>query len=264
MPSEPRSPAEPTLEELSAYLDRELDAATQARIADHVAGCAECTLRLDRLRETVHAVRALPMETPARTFTIPAQRRQSFRWAPVGWIGGVAAAFLVVAFGVTQLHGPAGSTASTSSGFNKAAAPAASQGQTTLDSRVGAASQPAYKNVNAVTVVDPRDASLTLTLSTNAKSYPARGIITVDVRFSGLDPDRTTVLALLLERNGYAVLLPTGSAPLDVHGFHGSYQLANLALSDPVPGSYTLIAIEQLPGTNGETLVARLPITIGG
>ena len=264
MPSEPRIPNEPTLEELSAYLDHELDAATQARVADHVAGCAECTRRLDGLRETVHAVRALPMETPARTFTIPAQRRQSFRWAPVGWIGGVAAAFLVVAFGVTQLHGPAGSTASTSGGYQKAAAPAASQGLSTFDSRVGAASQAVNKNVNTVTVVDPRNASLTLTLSTDAKSYPARGTITVDVRFSGLDPNRTTVLALLLERNGYAVLLPTGSAPLDVHGFHGSYQLANLALSDPVPGSYTLIAIEQLPGTNGGTLVARLPITIGG
>ncbi len=264
MPSEPRIPNEPTLEELSAYLDHELDAATQARVADHVAACAECTRRLDGLRETVHAVRALPMETPARTFTIPAQRRQSFRWAPVGWIGGVAAAFLVVAFGVTQLHGPAGSTASTSGGYQKAAAPAASQGLSTFDSRVGAASQAVNKNVNTVTVVDPRNASLTLTLSTDAKSYPARGTITVDVRFSGLDPNRTTVLALLLERNGYAVLLPTGSAPLDVHGFHGSYQLANLALSDPVPGSYTLIAIEQLPGTNGGTLVARLPITIGG
>ncbi len=264
MPSEPRRPAEPTLEELSAYLDHELDASTQARVADHVAGCAECTRRLEGLRETVSAVRALPMETPTRTFTIPAQRRQSFRWAPVGWVGGVAAAFLVVALGVTQLHGPAGSTASTSRGFaeHKAAGPAAGlaqQGQ--ADQFAGAASR---SSANSMTIVDPRNASRTLTLTTDAKSYPARGTITIDVRFSGLDPDRTTVLALLLERNGYAVLLPTGSVPLDVHGFHGSYQLANLSLSDPVPGSYTLIAIEQLPGTSGETLVARLPITIQG
>ena len=33
MPSEPRIPAEPTLEELSAYLDHELDSSTQARVA---------------------------------------------------------------------------------------------------------------------------------------------------------------------------------------------------------------------------------------
>jgi len=37
MPSEPRIPTEPTLEELSAYLDHELDARAQARVADHVA-----------------------------------------------------------------------------------------------------------------------------------------------------------------------------------------------------------------------------------
>ena len=265
MPSEPRIPAEPTLEELSAYLDHELDAATQARVANHVASCADCKLRLDRLRETVHALRALPMETPPRAFTIPAQRRQSqsFRWAPAGWIGGVAAAFLVIAFGVMQLHGPATSTALTSrgTGENQAAAPAAGltkQGQT--DQLAGAARSTA----NSATVVDPRNASRTLTLATDAKSYATSGTITVDVGFSGLDPERTTVLALLLERNGYAVLLQTGSVPLDIHGFHRSYQLANLALANPVPGSYTLIAIEQLPGANGETLVARVPITIQG
>src|SRR5712691_10465221 len=116
--------------------------------------CAECTRRLEGLRETVHAVRALPMDTPTRTFTIPAQRRQSFRWAPVGWVGGVAAAFLVVALGVTQLHGPAGSTASTSGGFSehRAVAPAASQGQILDSSRSGAASQAFNPILNTVTV----------------------------------------------------------------------------------------------------------------
>ncbi len=263
MPSEPRIPTEPTLEELSAYLDHELDADAQARVADHVAGCAECQLRLDGLRETAYAVRALPMETPPRTFTIPAPRREPFRWAPVGWIGGVAAAFLVVAFGVTQLHGPAGNTASTSTGFadHRAAAPAAGPNQPAQANQFAAGAARNY--ANSTTIVDPRDPSRTLTLATDAKSYPAMGTITVNVGFTGLAPDRTAVLALLLERNGYAVLLPTGSVPLDFRGFHGSYQLANLALSNPVPGSYTLIAVEQLPGTNGETLVARLPITIG-
>src|SRR5260370_40762154 len=111
MRREPRIPNEPTLEELSAYLDHELDAATQTRIADHVAGCAECTLRLDRLRETVHAVRALPMETPPRAFTIPAQRPQSFRWAPVRWLGGVAAGSLLLDVGVAHLPRTAGTPA---------------------------------------------------------------------------------------------------------------------------------------------------------
>jgi hypothetical protein len=263
MPSEPRSPAEPTLEELSAYLDHELDASTQARVADHVAGCAECTRRLEGLRETVSAVRALPMETPSRTFTIPAQRRQSFRWAPVGWVGGVAAAFLVVALGVTQLHGPAGGTASTSGGFaeHKAAGPAASQGLTTLDSHSGAASQAYNANANTVTVVDPLNTARSMTLSTDAKSYAASGTMSVRVRLTGLPSGSNGVVGLLLERNGYGVRLPACSVTCDWSHFQASYQLDSLDLSTPVAGSYTLMAIEQLPG-NADSLVARLPVTI--
>lgn len=259
MPSEPR--AEPTLEELSAYLDHELDAGAQARVAEHVAGCAECTRRLNGLSETVHAVRALPMEAPTRTFTIPVQHRQSFRWAPVGWLGAGAAGMLVVVIGVSQLHfqGPAGTASTSSFHGGVAAAPAAGLAQQGQADQYSGASR-SYGN--SETVVDPRDASRTLTLATDARSYPAKGVITVDVRFTGLAPDRTAVIALFLERTGYAVLLPTGSVPLDVHGFHGSYQLANLALRNPVPGAYTLIAIEQLPGSNGQALVARVPVTI--
>jgi hypothetical protein len=265
MPTEPRLPAEPTLEELSAYLDDELDPAVQARLAEHVAGCAECTRRLDALRETVHAVRALPMETPARTFTIPAQRRESFRWAPVGWVGGVAAAVLVVAFGVAQLHGPAGSTATTSGGLGerRSTAPGASQGQSLDSSRSGAASQAFNPSVNTVTVVDPINTARSLTLSTDAKTYSASGTMTVRARFTGLPSGQTAIVGLLLERNGYAVQLPTGSGPGDASGFQNSYQFANFDLSNPVAGNYTLILIEHLPGEgNGDNLVARLPVTI--
>ena len=73
MPSEPRIPMEPTLEELSAYLDHELDDGAKARVAEHVAGCADCKMRLDGLRQTAYAIRALPMETPPRTFIVPAK-----------------------------------------------------------------------------------------------------------------------------------------------------------------------------------------------
>src|SRR2546430_12072909 len=64
MPSEPRIPPEPTLEELSAYLDHELDAPTQARVADHIAGWDDCRARLHGLRETRPAVRSPPNEPP--------------------------------------------------------------------------------------------------------------------------------------------------------------------------------------------------------
>src|SRR2546427_9465295 len=69
MPSEPRIPAEPTLEELSAYLDHELDSATQARVADHVGGCDERRARLHGLRETADGIAGSPMGAAARKFS---------------------------------------------------------------------------------------------------------------------------------------------------------------------------------------------------
>src|SRR2546425_8270282 len=114
MPSEPRVPTEPSLEELSAFIDDELDEAGQARVAEHVAGCRDCQARLDGLRQTAHAVRGLPMESPPRSFTIPEQR-QAWRWAPVGWIGSAAVALLLVAVGIQNLHLPAGPAATSGS-----------------------------------------------------------------------------------------------------------------------------------------------------
>ena len=273
MPSEPRIPTEPTLEELSAYLDHELDDDAKARVAEHVAGCADCQGRLDGLRQTAYAIRAMPMETPPRTFTIPVKRRESFRWAPVaGWIGGVAAAMLVIVYGVQHLPfntaTTASSTKSISGGLAQGNAPAAHQAAPLGQSGAGtqmfdsqAASRAAL--LNAATASDPRNSSRMLTVSTDAASYSSTGTMSVELRLSGLPPSQTALVSLLLERNGFAVLLPTGSGPLDASGYRGHYQLANLALPNPVAGSYTLIAIEWLPDGNGE-LIARLPITIQG
>jgi hypothetical protein len=87
--------------------------------------------------------------------------------------------------------------------------------------------------------------------------------MTVRARFTGLPSGQTAIVGLLLERNGYAVQLPTGSRPGDASGFQNSYQFANFDLSNPVAGNYTLILIEHLPGEgNGDNLVARLPLTI--
>jgi negative regulator of sigma E activity len=268
MPSEPRTPTEPTLEELSAYLDHELDGNAQARVAEHVPGCQDCQARLDGLRQTAYAVRALPMETPPRAFTIPAQRRQSFRWAPVGWLGGTAAALLVIVFGVTQLHfnGPAATSSTSTVSGGLAAAPykqvAPTGGQTYGNDQFAA---PARSLANSTTASDPRQPVRSLELSSDATSYPAGGTMTVQVRITGLASNQVTAVRLLLERSGYAVELPTPShGPTVPTGFQGSYTLSKLALSNPVAGAYTLIAIEQLPGGDGGTLVARLPIMIGG
>lgn len=275
MPSEVNEPA---LEELSAYLDHELDTDAQARVAAHIAGCQDCQARLDGLRQTTYAVRALPMETPPRAFTIPAQRRRSFRWAPVGWVGGFAAALLVIVVGVTQLHLPGGapssagtalqysngSTSQSKSTEHGAAAPGVSALDRTAQGATAA-------RANQVTVVHPRIPSRTLTLSTDAGSYRPNGTMTVTVVITGGSADNLQTVALMLVRQGYGVELPTPARSVpsaDVGLYEASYSLSNLALPSPPAGNYTLIVITRMPdgapAGSGQDLVAQLPITIGG
>ena len=275
MPSEPRIPTEPTLEELSAYLDNELDDDVTERVAEHVAGCTDCQARLGGLRKTAYAIRALPMDTPPRSFTIPAARRESVRWAPVvGWIGGIAVAMLFIVVGVTHLpfHGP-GSAASGGTATQYFGAPAARSaaplGQPGANIRANDQMSSKGDLANASTVFDPRNPSRTMTLSTNASTYSANGGMTVQVRIAGFAPDEVAQPRLLLERNGYAVELaaPTHGTTLVPSSFQVSYDLSRLPLASPAAGSYTLILIESLPAPasgSGSTLVARLPITIQG
>ena len=268
MPSERRIPAEPTLEELSAYLDHELDVATQARVADHVAGCAECTRRLDGLRETVHAVRALPMETPARTFTIPAQRRQAFAWAPVGWVGGAAAALLIIVVGVTQLHGPASplGTALTSRAAPTSAAGQSRPAVAPLDrsNEYGAAAAQKLSN-NATTVVDPSNPSRSLTIGTDAKSYSATGVMGLHVTTNGLSAAEGSSVRLFLKRDtgqgGYGVrLAPPSKESTFPFNYDAAYSIPQMQLQAPVEGTYTLQV--EIDLSDHSALVARLPLTI--
>jgi hypothetical protein len=269
MPSEPRIPTEPTLEELSAYLDHELDAATQARVADHVAGCHECQARLDGLRETVTAIRAMPMATPPRTFTIPEPRRQAWRWAPAGWIGGAAVALLLVAVGIQNLHLPASSptSSSTSGGLaeHNAFAP---YGQVaplnrSNDSAPGLAQRASSANSN--TVVDPQDSSRSLTISTDATSYPASGVITVHVTTRGLSGTEASSVKLFLSRErgqgGYVVRLePRSNAPTFPFDYEAAYSITQMQLPAPVAGSYWLqVTIDM---SDHQSLTAWLPLTI--
>ena len=278
MPSEPRVPTEPSLEELSAFIDNELDAAERARVADHVAGCADCQARLEGLRQAAHAVRALPMETPPRTFTIPAQRRPSWRWAPVGWIGSAAVALLLIAVGIQNLHLPAGTATSgspstVSGGLAYAptthsqkgavaplSAPAASSQQ--LDSLSRAAAP------NADTVVDSRSNSRRMTLAADGASYSTSGRMTVSIQLQG-SPSASTnssdqQLTLTLVRNGAGVALnPDGviswnGTPI----FGGTYDLGSLPLAGP--GDYRLEATWVIPDGSGRVLQASIPIRISG
>ena len=280
MPSEPRTPTEPTLEELSALIDDELDAGAQARVAEHVAGCADCQARLDGLRQTAHAVRALPMETPPRAFSIPAQSHKPFRWAPVGWLGGAAAALLVIALGIQNLHfSPAISpTAGSSANYNAAssarkstggsgvaplAAPAASVPGQQFDSQRSA---PA----NGSTVADPSNGSRRMILGTDGASYSNNGRMYVSIQLQGSPSTSTSSadqgLTLTLFRNGVGVALnPVGviswnGTPI----FGGTYDLGTLPLTEPRSGAYELIATWVIPDGSGRVLQASVPIQIAG
>ena len=279
MPGEPRVPTEPTLEELSALIDNELDAGAQARVAEHVAGCQECQARLDRLRQTAHAIRGLPMETPPRSFTIPAQRRQAWRWAPVGWIGSAAVALLLIAVGIQNLHLPAGPTAtgSTSSvsgglaygpaqGQKGAVAPLAAPAPSTQQFD----SQSRGSATNGATVVDPTNSSRRLVLDTDSTSYPATGRMRVTAQLIGSPSTSLNSanqgLTLTLVRNGLGVALN----PVGVESWNGTpifggwYDLAGFPLSAPRAGDYRLEATWVIPDGSGRVLQTSVPIRLTG
>ena len=83
-------------EQISAFVDGELDARQSESVARHLAGCAECTALLEELREARAMLSALPREVPRRSFVLgpeharervaasaPApRRRSSFSFAP--------------------------------------------------------------------------------------------------------------------------------------------------------------------------------------
>ena len=274
---------EPALEELSAYLDHELDSEAHARVAAHIAGCQDCQARLDGLRQATYAVRALPMETPPRAFTIPAQReRSSRRWAPAAWLGGAAAAGLVIVIGVTQLgHLPsmAPSGAGTSMNYSDgsrtqksaehgAAAPVAAPAASALDRQFDAQSSSA--SANRSTVGDPSNGSRRVVLTTDHASYAKNGPMRVTIQLQGSPSTSTDSadqgLSLTLVRDGAGVALKpvgvTGSNSTPVFG--GTYDLGSLPLAEPRTGDYRLEATWVIPDGSGRVLQASVPIRITG
>lgn len=84
-------------ERLSAYLDGELAAVERVDLEAHLRGCDQCQRELSALRQTRGLLRALPVPTPPRSFTLPARAMPARRAAPPAWarpaqfIGGIAA-----------------------------------------------------------------------------------------------------------------------------------------------------------------------------
>jgi anti-sigma factor RsiW len=90
-------------EELSAYLDGELNTAEMPNVVTHLSTCSDCRAELADLDRSRTAVRALPgLETPVFLEvkrTEREQRRRRMVWPAAAAAGGVAAAALAFTIG---------------------------------------------------------------------------------------------------------------------------------------------------------------------
>ncbi len=92
-------------DQLSAYIDGELDASAAKRLERHLAECGRCRQEMEQLRATVAALQELPAVEPPRSFTLSPERVAPRRPTPVASplafgariaAAGVAAALAVV------------------------------------------------------------------------------------------------------------------------------------------------------------------------
>jgi putative zinc finger protein len=92
------------LDQLSAYIDGELDAAERSRLEAHVSTCTDCRTSLDALRMTIADLKTLPEEEPteqdswALRSAIARARKPAKRWqryiVAAGSVAAVAIAFV--------------------------------------------------------------------------------------------------------------------------------------------------------------------------
>ena len=61
-------------DQLSAYIDGELDASATERLEHHLAECGRCRQEMEQLRATVAALQELPAVEPPRSFTLSPER----------------------------------------------------------------------------------------------------------------------------------------------------------------------------------------------
>ncbi|MBI5624386.1 MAG: zf-HC2 domain-containing protein [Elusimicrobia bacterium] len=97
-------PHEVTPEDLSAYLDRELDAAALAGVAGHLASCPECAALLQRLKGASAAFKKHGLEPAPEGMVfraLRARRRGGERGAPrrLGFAFAMAVIVVVVLAG---------------------------------------------------------------------------------------------------------------------------------------------------------------------
>ncbi len=71
-------------DQLSAYIDGELDDSAAERLERHLAECGRCRQEMEQLRATVAALQELPAVEPPRSFTLSPERAAAPRPAQPG------------------------------------------------------------------------------------------------------------------------------------------------------------------------------------
>lgn len=101
----------PELEQLSAYVDAELEPSERAALEAHLPSCAECRSTLDALRATIADLRELPEIEPtekdlwALRAAIARARTPAKRWQRAAWAAGAVAAAAIAVVAIVQPGG---------------------------------------------------------------------------------------------------------------------------------------------------------------
>ena len=101
----------PELEQLSAYLDAEMEASERTTLEAHLPSCAECRSTLDALRATVTDLKELPEVEPteqdrwALRSALSRARTPSKRWQRTAWAAGAVAAAAIAVVAIVRPGG---------------------------------------------------------------------------------------------------------------------------------------------------------------
>jgi len=129
----------PELEQLSAYLDAELDATDHTALEAHLPACAECRSILAALRATIADLGELPEAAPteqdswALRSAISRARTPVKRWQRAAWAAGAVAAAAIAVVAIVQPGGGRQNAELASGGAEGAGAPAANAGLIVYD-----------------------------------------------------------------------------------------------------------------------------------
>lgn len=149
------------LDQLSAYLDGELDTDERSSIEGHLPSCVECRSMLDALRATVADLAMLPEPVPseqdawALRSAIARARAPVKRWHRAAWAAGAAAAALVAVVAIVRPGADQGQTLATAPEAGRGAAGAGATANIVYDAGAFTASSAQAKLLQVAGKVSP-------------------------------------------------------------------------------------------------------------